>query len=89
MFTEPMFCGDVGKLKGAVATERQRKIDVLRRIGMLCPVCGGDGADRTQAISPDLVLPCKKCAGTASTRRAWGPTTSSPPCCGSTASSRL
>lgn len=64
MFTEPVFLGDVDRLRGAVATERQRKIDVLRRIGMLCPVCGGDGADRTQAISPDLVLPCKKCAGT-------------------------
>ena len=64
MFTEPVFLGDVDRLRGAVATERRRKIDVLRRIGMLCPVCGGDGADRTQAISPDLVLPCKKCAGT-------------------------
>lgn len=61
MFTEPVFVGDVERLRGAVASERQRKIDLLRRINLLCPTCGGSG------VTPDLVdanAVCKKCTGT-------------------------
>ena len=70
MFTEPVFIGDQEKLRGAVAAERQRKIELLRRINLLCPACGGDGVDvklrhlfdGTQPGDPKLV--CKKCDGT-------------------------
>ena len=77
-FTEPVFLGDAAKLKGAVASERQRKIDVLRRIGLLCPECGGDGRNPTL---PLLLLPrmptedeieCKKCAGTGVDKKTIG-----------------
>lgn len=65
MFTEPVFIGDTDKLRGAVASERQRKIDLLRRINLLCPACDGIGSN------PDLLPPidgttppCNKCEGT-------------------------
>ena len=61
MFTEPVFVGDTEKLRGAVASERQRKIDLLRQINLLCPACGG-----TDTVM-DLIageVPCPKCDGT-------------------------
>lgn len=78
MFTEPVFRGDVEKLKGAVAAERQRKIDVLRRIGLLCPVCGGDGIDRQFPLVPtpqDHAIEahaCPKCDGTGVDKKTIG-----------------
>lgn len=60
MFTEPTLVGNTAMLQGAVASERQRKIDLLRRINLLCPVCQGSG------VVPDLVtgtIQCKKCTG--------------------------
>lgn len=65
MFTEPAFFGDAEKLKGAVASERQRKIDVLRRIGLLCPTCGGTAIDNQRELVtfPPEVAPCPKCEG--------------------------
>ena len=70
MFTEPVFIGDTEKLRGAVASERQRKTDLLRRINLLCPTCSGTGLDvqlphlfdGTQPDDPKLT--CKKCGGT-------------------------
>lgn len=61
MFTEPVFVGDSEMLRGAVASERQRKIDVLRRINLLCPACGGT---RTMDDLLAELAPCKKCEGT-------------------------
>jgi len=83
MFTEPVFMGDAEKLKGAVATERQRKIDVLRRIGLLCPTCGGRGVDQQDVFAateqlhrgvglPEPIPPCKKCAGTGVDKKTIG-----------------
>ncbi len=78
MFTEPVFLGNAPQLAGAVASERQRKIDVLRRIGLLCPECGGDGRNPTL---PLLLLPrmptedeikCKKCEGTGVDKKTIG-----------------
>jgi len=60
MFTEPVFVGDVEKLRGAVAIERQNKIALLRGIGLICPACNGSGQQS------DLIagaVPCKKCDG--------------------------
>ena len=61
MFTEPAFVGDPERLRGAVASERQRKIDLLRRIELLCPACAATG------LSNDLLdgtVLCPKCKGT-------------------------
>jgi len=60
MFTEPVFVGNVEKLRGAVAIERQNKIALLKGIGLLCPACNGSGQQS------DLIagtVPCKKCDG--------------------------
>ena len=64
MFTEPVFVGDTEKLRGAVITEWERKIELLRRVNLLCSACGGFG------VNPDLFPPiegnsppCKKCEG--------------------------
>lgn len=62
MFTEPVLIGNEPMLAGAVESERQRKIDLLYRVNLLCQVCGGSGDDPVK----DLVegtLPCKKCDG--------------------------
>src|SRR3990167_2202825 len=56
MFTEPVFKGDVEKLRGAVVSERYRKKEILARIGLLCSQCGGTAADI-------LGGPCKSCEG--------------------------
>lgn len=78
MFTEPVFLGDAEKLKGAVASERQRKTDVLRRIGLLCPVCGGDGRNPTLThlllprMPTDEEVQCKKCEGTGVDKKTVG-----------------
>ncbi len=63
MFTEPVFVGDTEKLRGAVASERQRKIDLLRRINLLCPACQGStvGYD---LLAPSGEVACKTCLGT-------------------------
>lgn len=77
-FTEPVFLGDAEKLKSAVASERQRKIDVLRRIGLLCPVCGGDGRNPTLThlllprMPTDEEVQCKKCEGTGVDKKTVG-----------------
>ena len=60
MFTEPVFVGDVEKLRGAVAIERQNKIALLRGIGLLCPTCNGSG-QQSDLIAG--IVPCKKCDG--------------------------
>jgi DNA polymerase len=60
MFTSPVLVGDISRLRGAVSTERQRKKELLTRLGYACPVCSGTGQ------APDLVsgvIPCKACAG--------------------------
>lgn len=60
MFTEPVLVGDVAKLRAAVATERQHKIELLQQQGLLCPKCNGSG------VQPDLIsgsAVCKKCDG--------------------------
>src|SRR3990167_1474762 len=70
-FTEPVFVGDASRLRDAVSSERQRKIDLLRKIGLICPTCGGTGRvqtlfgtglDNGQVGDFDLA-PCKKCDG--------------------------
>ena len=61
MFTEPVFVGDVEKLRGAVATEKARKIELLRRINLICSVCLGYG---TTVDLLQVHVPCKKCKGT-------------------------
>ena len=78
MFTEPVFLGDVEMLRGAVSTERQRKIDVLRRINLLCPECGGDGRNPTLPLLLAPTMPteneikCKKCDGTGVDKKTIG-----------------
>jgi DNA polymerase family A len=57
-FTEPVFLGDEAKLRGAVTSERQRKIDMLRRLGLDCPHCYGAG--------------CKKCDETGVDKKTLG-----------------
>ncbi|MBT9176608.1 MAG: DNA polymerase I [Firmicutes bacterium] len=61
MFTEPVFVGDVEKLQGAVASERQRKIELLRRIGMECTACHGHGT--TPNLFNEPATMCKTCGG--------------------------
>lgn len=63
MFTEPVFHGDVAKLRAAVTTERQNKIAMLRQIGLICPACNGSGIDPQHALVDPLPQPCKKCDG--------------------------
>jgi len=43
MFTEPVFVGDQARLAAAVVNERQRKIALLTRVGLICPACNGAG----------------------------------------------
>jgi DNA polymerase len=57
-FTEPVFVADEAKLRGAVASEKQRKIDMLRKLDLLCPACGGSG--------------CKKCDETGVDKKTLG-----------------
>lgn len=67
LFTEPVFIGDAEKLKGAVASEKQRKVSMLRNLGLLCPKCGGAGVDnQLQLVGiPSIEAPpCPKCDGT-------------------------
>ena len=77
-FTEPVFIGDVARLRGAVASEKQRKQDVLRRIGMLCLTCGGDGVDRQFPLIPTPAggamegRACPKCDGTGVDKKTIG-----------------
>lgn len=71
MFTEPMFQGDVAKLAGAVATERARKIELLRAVGLNCPRCHGTGWDAQ--LSPALPpIVCKACDGTTVDKKTIG-----------------
>lgn len=78
-FTEPVFAGNSELLRSAVASEKQRKQDVLRRIGLVCQTCGGIGQ------LPDLVgegdsesrdgifsYACKKCDGTGVDKKTIG-----------------
>jgi DNA polymerase len=71
MFTEPVFVGDAGKLKGAVASERQHKIDLLRRVNLLCPHCGGTGINRMPDLS-GAAVPCVKCDGQGTDKKTIG-----------------
>lgn len=59
MFTEPVLIGDVPRLTQAVQDEKARKIELLRRINLLCGACGGTG--ETGLIVPNPV--CSKCEG--------------------------
>ena len=61
MFTEPVFVGDTEKLRDAVASERQRKTELLQRIGLTCSECAGDGV-LAELIGPPVL--CPKCNGT-------------------------
>lgn len=74
MFTEPVFVGDTAKLEAAVVSERQRKIELLRRINLLCPACNGLGTTRQLGFGPEPGQPmealtatidvaCAKCGG--------------------------
>ncbi|MCR4302260.1 MAG: DNA polymerase [Sulfuricaulis sp.] len=68
-FTEPVFVGNSEALRSAVASERQRKQDVLRRIGLICPHCQGTG------VVPDLIagtVQCKKCDGQGTDKKTIG-----------------
>ncbi|MHB8388010.1 MAG: DNA polymerase [Acidobacteriaceae bacterium] len=60
MFTEPVLVGDVAKLDAAVIDERQRKIELLRHLGLTCPRCGGRGDDPVKDIIKGTI-PCKDC----------------------------
>ena len=62
MFTEPVFVGDVARLRGAVASERARKIALLQRIGLICPRCNGAGVDPMVDMVSGT-MPCKHCGG--------------------------
>jgi hypothetical protein len=57
-FTEPVFVADEAKLRAAVVSEKQRKIDMLRHLGLICPHCDGAG--------------CKKCDGTGVDKKTIG-----------------
>lgn len=58
-FTEPVFVGDVSKLRAAVVSEKTRKIALLRDLGLVCQECGGGG----EVASLLGATPCKKCDG--------------------------
>lgn len=57
-FTEPVFVADEAKLRGAVVSEKQRKIDMLRNLDLICPHCNGAG--------------CKKCDDTGVDKKTIG-----------------
>ena len=59
MFTEPAFVGDTAKLARAVASERARKVELLRGLGAICPACQG------QTLVTSLLgeHACKICTG--------------------------
>ncbi len=69
LFTEPVFVGDVEKLKGAVITERARKKELLTRLGYACVHCAGGGevADMVSGV-----VPCKKCDGLGIDKKPFG-----------------
>lgn len=69
MFTEPVFVGNQEKLRSAIITERQRKIDLLKRVGLVCPHCAGGGevADMVSGL-----VACKVCEGTGVNRKPIG-----------------
>ena len=71
-FTEPVFTGDISRLRGAVSTERQRKQDVLRRIGMLCQRCNGSGDEPQVTLGFSGPEPCSLCAGTGVDKKTIG-----------------
>ena len=63
-FSEPVFIGDTSRLRAAVSSERQHKIELLQRIGLVCKACNGSGKDfQLGLIDPTSQL-CKKCNGT-------------------------
>lgn len=71
MFTQPRLIGDTAMLAGAVASERARKAELLRRIGQFCPACNGSGVDPI----PDMLqgaIACKKCNGTGANKKVVG-----------------
>jgi DNA polymerase len=70
-FSEPVFLGDAERLKNAVAAEKQRKIDLLRRINLLCPHCAGTGVNPTRTLD-GLTAPCKKCDGQGTDKKTIG-----------------
>ena len=65
MFTEPTFVGDVAKLARAVASERARKVELLRGLGAVCPACKGE------ALLASLLgeSACRVCAGSGVDKR--------------------
>ena len=63
MFTEPVFEGDVAKLRAAVQMERERKWKALAGIGMLCPRCKGSGNEIQVTLGFSGPEPCKECEG--------------------------
>ena len=52
-FTEPVFVGDEAKLRGAVVSEKQRKIDMLRKLSLDCPHCAGAGCKKCDETGVD------------------------------------
>lgn len=64
MFTEPTLVGNTAMLQGAVTSEQQRKIDLLRRINLLCTACYGTGKNAQLSITEELEFTaCPKCGG--------------------------
>lgn len=60
MFTQPTLLGNEPMLRSAVATEQNRKRELLTNLGYACDLCGGSGQ------APDLFngqSSCKKCDG--------------------------
>lgn len=52
-FTEPVFLGDEAKLRAAVAGEKQRKIDMLHKLDLICPHCNGAGCKKCDETGVD------------------------------------
>lgn len=63
MFTDPILVGNEPMLAAAVASERQRKIDLLRRCEAICQKCGGTGEGRFDLLTDITAPPCKNCDG--------------------------
>ena len=71
MFTEPVFQGDVAKLRGAVAGEQARKRGLMERIGLICKECNGEGHARDLLRAPEP-WPCKRCDGSGLDKKPLG-----------------
>jgi DNA polymerase len=71
MFTEPALIGNEGMLAQAVQDEKIRKVQLLQRIGLLCPHCLGI---RQWSAGPAAVpsAPCKVCDGSGADKKPIG-----------------